>query len=64
MLTRNKIIKINKSNYKLGYKEQNKGLIFVMSAKKKTCYLGIKKKLTKRDALMFLFFLKLEQNKN
>ena len=25
--------------------------------KKKTCYLGIKKKLTKRDALMFYFFL-------
>ena len=35
-----------------------------MFAKIKNCYLGIKKKITKRDALMFLFFHKLEQNKN
>ena len=36
----------------------------MFAKKKKTFYLEIKKKLTKRDALMFLFFLKLEQNKN
>ena len=36
----------------------------MFAKKKKNCYLGIKKKLAKKDALMFLFFLKLEQNKN
>ena len=34
-LTRNKILKINQSNYKLGNKEYNQGLNFVMFAIKK-----------------------------